>query len=114
MPAPSASAPRGPKAIALGAYACTHDYWVGAGASRMRRSDPTGSVTLLDDTTYRFLDNGGTGRYQLDPAAGTIAWLDGPMADKKPRRTTYRRNARTSQIDITFADAFDWSCGHNL
>jgi hypothetical protein len=71
-------------------------------------------VTLVDDDTYRFLDNGGSGRYQFDASAGTITWLDGPMVDKKPRRTTYRRNVHTTQVDIVFSDGFDWSCGHNL
>jgi hypothetical protein len=112
--APTSSAPSAPSAIALGSYACTHDYWTGASPTRTRRSDPTGSVTLIDDGRYRFLDDGGTGRYQLDGSTRTISWLDGPLADKKPRRTTYRRNVRTTQIDVVFADGFDWSCGHDL
>jgi len=115
-PAPSAttSALRAAAGLALGDYACTHDYWTGAMPNRQRRSDPTGAVKLLDGGTYRWLDDGATGRYTFDPATGNVAWVSGPIADKKPRRTTYRRNEHTSQIDITFSDGVDWSCGHNL
>lgn len=114
-PASSAApAPVLPASFAVGAYACTHDYWTGASPYRQRRSDPTGSITLLADGTYRWLDNGGTGHFRFDAASSAVTWVDGPLADKRPRKTTYRRNVRTSQIDITFADGVDWSCGHNL
>ena len=28
--------------------------------------------------------------------------------------TKHSRNVKTSQIDVLFADGFDWSCGKNL
>ncbi len=112
-PPPTASVAL-PASFAIGAYACTHDYWTGASPYRQRRSDPTGSITLRPDGTYRWLDGGGTGHFRFDAASRAVTWVDGPLADKRPRRTTYRRNVRTSQIDITFADDVDWSCGHDL
>ena len=81
--------------------------------NRTRQSTPVGSITLVDGATYRWLDNGGSGHYRIDDK-GTITWLDGPVADKKPKTSTYRKNVKTSQIDVVFADGFDWSCGKNL
>ena len=78
------------------------------------RSEPRGSFTLNPDGTYQWLDNGGSGQYQYDAASGQIAWLSGPLADKLPEKTTYRRNQQTTQIDVRFLDSFEWSCGHNL
>jgi hypothetical protein len=40
--------------------------------------------------------------------------LSGPLADRSPERTTYRRNQTTTQLDIRFGSANEWSCGHNL
>jgi hypothetical protein len=111
--APSASPKVAPPSVPSASYACTHDTWVGAMPNRTRQSTPVGSITLVDGATYRWLDNGGSGHYRIDEK-GTIAWLDGPIADKKPKKSTYRKNVKTSQIDVVFADGFDWSCAKNL
>lgn len=76
--------------------------------------DPKGSLLLRADGTYRLYDNGTNGRYRYDAATGRITWLTGQLADMKPERTTYRRNERTAQIEITLDDPYSWSCGINL
>ncbi|GLC27543.1 hypothetical protein [Roseisolibacter agri] len=119
-PAPAPAAPATPAtpawggALVLGSYACTYDYWSGAGAYRRMVSDPKGSLTLRADGTYRRLDNGGTGRYAYEAATGEIRWLTGPMAAMKPERTRFRRNQRTAQIDIRLSGVYEWSCGIDL
>ena len=119
-PVPAPAAPAKPAtpgwggALVPGSYACTYDYWSGAGAYRRMVSDPKGSLTLRADGTYRRLDNGGTGRYAYDAGTGEIRWLTGPMAEMKPERTRFRRNQRTAQIDIRLTGVYEWSCGINL
>lgn len=111
----SAAAPAraAPGQVVPGAYACTHDYWTGAMPYRQRHSDPVGTLTLSANGTYRWLSNGGGGSYRLGPG-GTLTFVSGPIAAKQPKSANYRVNQRTTQVDISFADGFDWSCGHNL
>jgi len=111
--ASSAPVRAAPGQLVPGAYACTHDYWTGAMPYRQRHSDPVGTITLAANGTYRWLSNGGGGTYRLG-AGGALTFLTGPIATKQPKSASYRVNQHTSQIDISFADGFDWSCGHNL
>jgi hypothetical protein len=106
--APAARAPDAGGALALGAYACTR--WMGPGQTQ----PPVGSITLLAGGNYRWLSNGGGGRYSYDPATGGLRFLTGPVAEKLPKKVTYQRNRTTSQIDLNFGYGVDWSCGHNL
>ena len=110
----SGSAASAAGAVVAGDYACTHDYWTGASPYRQRHSDPVGSITIAADGTYRWLSNGGSGRWAHDAATGAMSFPTGPIADKLPGEARYRLNQRTSQIDISFGDGVDWSCGHNL
>jgi hypothetical protein len=110
---PSAAASTG-RAVIPGEYACTHDYWTGAGPYRQRHSDPVGTITIAADGSYRWLSNGGGGRWAHDAATGGLSFSSGPIADKQPSEASYRLNQRTSQIDISFGDGVDWSCGHAL
>jgi hypothetical protein len=96
----------------LGEYACDEGHW-NVSAGRME-FEPRGYFVLREGGVYRWLDDGGEGGYRYDPDAGTIAWLSGPLADRRPEATTYRRNERTTQVDIRLADGVEWSCGHNL
>ena len=91
-----------------GAYACTR--WLAPGQTQ----PPVGTITLLVGGTYRWLSNGGGGRYSYDAASGALKFLTGPIADKLPKKVEYRVNQRTSQIDLNFGYGVDWSCGHNL
>ena len=106
-PAASAAAAGGGRLVP-GAYACTR--WAGPG----KPQPPLGSITLLAGGSYRWLSNGGSGRYSYDPATGALKFLTGPIADKLPKKVEYRVNRTTSQIDLNFGYGVDWSCGHNL
>ena len=111
---PASSAASAAGAVVAGDYACTHDYWTGASPYRQRHSDPVGTLTIASDGSYRWLSNGGGGRWVQDAARGALSFSSGPIADKRPSKASYRLNQRTSQIDISFGDGVDWSCGHNL
>lgn len=93
-------------ALEFGDYVC--DYRPNLNSARQGK----GTVTLLAGGQYRYL--GGRGRYRYDAKTGSVTWLSGPLADRRPERTTYRRNERTAQLDIRFGLANEWSCGHNL
>jgi tetratricopeptide (TPR) repeat protein len=101
-------------ALAYGGYQCTQDYFTGAVGSYRRQSDQKGTLSLKAGGSYSF--RGSAGRYSYDAASGAIKWLSGYLAaDSNTSR--FRRNVRTSQIDIAFHTAsgdLDWSCGHNL
>lgn len=93
-------------ALVLGDYVC--DYRPNLQTPRQQK----GTITLLAGDRYDYL--GDRGRLRYDAKNGSVAWLSGPLADRKPERTTYRRNERTTQLDIRFGEANEWSCGHNL
>jgi len=92
--------------LELGDYVC--DYRPNLSTPRQQK----GTISLLANGQYRYL--GTNGRFRYDQAKGAITWLSGPMADRRPERTTYRRNQNTTQLDIRFGEANEWSCGHNL
>ncbi len=91
--------------LAYGTYACTR--WLAPG----RTQPPVGSITLMAGGTYRWLDDGGSGRYGYDPATGAIRFLTGPIAAKLPKSAMFQPNVRVPQIDVNFGYGVDWSCG---
>jgi tetratricopeptide (TPR) repeat protein len=101
-------------ALAAGDYVCTQDYFTGGTGNYQRQSDQKGTLTVSAGGSYSFRGEGG--RYAYDAASGQIKWLSGYLAADS-NTSKYRRNQRTSQIDIAFHTAsgdLDWSCGHNL
>jgi tetratricopeptide (TPR) repeat protein len=101
-------------ALAYGDYQCTQDYFTGAVGTYQRQSDQKGSLSLRAGGAYTF--RGSSGRYSYDAGTGQIKWLSGYLAADS-NTSSFRRNVRTSQIDIAFHTAsgdLDWSCGHNL
>jgi hypothetical protein len=101
-------------ALAYGDYQCTQDYFTGAVGTYQRQSDQKGTLTLKAGGSYAF--RGSAGKYSYDSASGQIKWLSGYLAADS-NTSNFRRNVRTSQIDIAFHTAsgdLNWSCGHNL
>ncbi len=100
--------------LVYGDYVCTLARWdVG---QRRRVYDPKGYFKLNPDGTYRYLDNGQTGRYSYDPSSRQIRWLSGYFAEGGPTTTKYTPNVKVAQIDITFhtpSGDVEWSCGCN-
>jgi len=109
-----ASSGKGGGALVYGDYPCTQDYFTGAVGTYRRQSDPKGTLSLKAGGSYSF--RGSSGRYSYDAASGQIKWLSGYLAADS-NTSSFRRNVRSSQIDIAFHTAsgdLDWSCGHNL
>lgn len=98
--------------LVLGEYACDENHW--DVAARRMVFQPRGYFTLHPGGRYSWLDNGGEGSYRFDAGSSQIAWTSGPLAEKQPERTSYRRSQTTTQIDILFTENVEWSCGHNL
>lgn len=98
--------------LVLGEYACDENHW--DVAARRMVFQPRGYFTLHPGGRYRWLDDGGEGSYQFNADSSQIAWTSGPLAEKQPQRSSYRRNQTTTQIDILFTENVEWSCGHNL
>jgi hypothetical protein len=99
--------------LAFGSYDCTEDTYTGVNGNYTRTSQNRG-ILLLSSGRYTF--RGTTGTYVYDPASGVIRWSTGYLT-ASPNVSTYRRNERTSQIDIAFKTnlgTLNWSCGTNL
>lgn len=95
--------------IKYGPYVCK-DVIVRPG--EMTRFEPKGSFTLEPDGTYRWLANGGTGRYTFDAATNTIAWISGHLS-AAPNRTTYRPSTSVAGIEIEWSPVYRWQCGNS-
>jgi len=100
--------PESHAALSLGTYTCDYKPTFKSPARQM------GTITLLEGGVYQYLSNGGSGRYHHDVASGVITWQSGPLRERRPARTTYRRNRNTAQFDILFTGVYEWSCGRNL
>ena len=114
-PAPPADVPAAASASGepvLGEYACDESSW-NVSAGRMD-FQPRGYFVLEVGGRYRWLDNGGGGTFGYDDSTKRISWLTGPLADKQAEYSEYRRNEKTTQVDIHFTEDVEWSCGHNL
>lgn len=109
---PAAAALSGVGDLVTGDYACDEGHW--SMSEQRMIYQVRGAFTLHPDGTYRWLDNGGSGTFRYDADTRQVTWLTGPLADKQSRMTTYKRNEKTTQIDIRFTDDVEWSCGHNL
>ncbi|MGV3530286.1 MAG: tetratricopeptide repeat protein [Flavisolibacter sp.] len=98
--------------LVLGTYVCTHTVWRGAGVNGgFAPPEQKGSFTLLANGTYRWLDNGGTGRYRYDAATGNITWLSGPLADKQVKSSGFQPGKNIAQITLNFSEDYRWECG---
>lgn len=98
--------------LVLGTYVCTHTVWRGAGINGgFAPPEQKGSFTLLANGTYRWLDNGGTGRYRYDAATGNLTWLSGPLADKQVKSSGFQPGKSIAQITLNFSNNYRWECG---
>jgi tetratricopeptide (TPR) repeat protein len=99
--------------LVYGKYTCTQTVYNGAGASPAFSYPYKGYFELKSDGTYRWLDNGGTGRYQYDAATGTITWLSGYFKNVSIQSTRYQVNKSTVQMTVNFTGSYRWECGCN-
>lgn len=98
-------------ALTMGAYVCKQTIWNGPNAVPQFSYQTHGTLHLKADGTYRWLDNGKTGRYSYDAKTGNIKWLSGHMAGYDVKSSVYQPNEKVPQITVSFTDTYRWECG---
>ncbi|WP_210489214.1 hypothetical protein [Rufibacter aurantiacus] len=99
--------------LQYGNYTCHQSVWNGPNASPAYRFDYKGYFALKKDGTYRWLDNGGTGKYRYNPKTGAITWLSGPMKNNAPTSSRYQPGTKVAQVTVEFSKDYRWECGCN-
>lgn len=107
---PSAPAPAPGGALVYGNYVCSETIWNGPNRNPAFRSEYRGYFELKADGTYRWLDDGETGRYRYDARTGVVTWLSGKFAGGgAPQSTVYRRSGASGLMTINFSDNLRWN-----
>ena len=116
-PKPAPAKPADPKAggkLVLGSYVCDYQQYQGnTGFGSAYKSVYQGYFLLKADGTYRWLDNGGTGKYSYDAKTGRITWLSGHMKTIAPLSTSFTDGQKVASIKVKFSDNYTWGCGCN-
>ncbi|MEO6683072.1 MAG: hypothetical protein ABIN48_09610 [Ginsengibacter sp.] len=97
--------------LVFGNYTCHVSVWNGPNATPAFRNDYKGYFALKKDGSYRWLDNGATGKFTYDKITGELKWLSGYFKGNKPKITQYQSGNKMAQITITFSDNNRWECG---
>ncbi|HEV2832377.1 MAG TPA: hypothetical protein VGW31_10400 [Hanamia sp.] len=97
--------------LLYGNYTCHVSVWNGPNVSPAYRYDYKGYFALKKDGSYRWLDDGATGKFTYNAATGELKWLSGYFKGYKPKITQYQPGNKTAQITITFSDNYRWECG---
>lgn len=98
--------------LVYGTYVCTHTVWRGAGVNGgFAPPEQKGSFTLFANGTYRWLDNGGSGRFGYDAGTGSLTWLSGPLAEKQVQSSGFQPGKNIAQITFNFTEDYRWECG---
>ena len=100
-------------ALIFGNYNCTETRWNGPNASPAYSFPPKGYFALKPNGTYRWLDDGETGKYAYDAKTGTIIWLSGYFANIAKKPSKFQVGTTVSQITVNFSDSYKWECGCN-
>ena len=100
--------------LVLGSYVCDYQQYQGNnGFGAAYKTVYQGYFLLKSDGTYRWLDNGGTGKYRYDAKTGKITWLSGHMKTIAPLSTTFTDGQKVASIKVKFSDNYTWGCGCN-
>ena len=116
-PAPTPAKPAIPVSggkLVYGAYTCHETVWNGPNTVPAYRHIYKGYFELNPNGTYRWLDNGGTGRYSYNKTTGTITWLSGPLKNKAPMASKYKPGNTVAQVSLNFTKDYGWECGCDL
>ncbi len=97
--------------LVFGNYNCTETVWNGPKAAQPYSFPQKGYFQLKSDGTYRWLDNGKTGKYSYDETTGTIKWLSGYLFDMQAKISQYQGNKQVPQITVNFSADYRWECG---
>jgi tetratricopeptide (TPR) repeat protein len=116
-PKPTPAKPAEPNAggkLVLGSYVCDYQQYQGnTGFGSAYKTVYQGYFLLKADGTYRWLDNGGTGKYSYDAKTGRITWLSGHMKTIAPLSTNFTDGQKVASIKVKFSDNYTWGCGCN-
>jgi hypothetical protein len=97
--------------LLYGNYTCHVSVWNGPNVSPAYRFDYKGYFALKKEGSYRWLDDGATGKFTYNATTGELKWLSGYFKGFKPQITRYQTGDKTAQITITFSDTYRWECG---
>ncbi len=97
--------------LVYGNYTCHVTVWRGPNMSPAYRYDYKGYFALKKDGTYRWLDDGATGKFTYDKTTGKLNWVSGYFKGNQPKKTEYQVGKKMAQITITFSDNLRWECG---
>lgn len=95
--------------LVMGNYTCHQTVYNGAGASPAFSYKYHGYFELKKDGTYRWLDNGATGRYTYDARTGNLKFVSGQLASA--RSASYQKGTTVAQITVNFTEDYRWECG---
>lgn len=99
-------------ALVFGNYVCSETVWNGPNRSPAYRHEPKGYFQLKSNGTYRWLDDGITGKYTYDSKTGVIKFSSGQFASIA--KTSKFQNGKTvAQITVNFSESYKWECGCN-
>lgn len=99
-------------ALVYGDYNCSETVWNGPNQSPAYRYISKGYFQLKDDGTYRWLDNGVTGKYTYDAKTGSIKFLSGHLAPTV-KTAQFQPGEKVAQITLNFSESYRWECGCN-
>jgi tetratricopeptide (TPR) repeat protein len=109
-PSPANKAVYGGKLV-YGNYTCTETVWNGPNAAQPYSFPRKGYFELKSDGTYRWLDNGSTGKYSYNEKTGEVKWLSGHLANMQAKTSQYQGNKQVPQITVNFSANYRWECG---
>jgi tetratricopeptide (TPR) repeat protein len=96
--------------LVYGNYNCRETVWNGPNAAQPYSFPQKGYFELKPDGTYRWLDNGKTGRYSYDAKTGNIKWLSGYLFDLQAKTSQFQGNKQVPQITVNFSADYRWEC----
>lgn len=98
--------------LVYGTYVCSETVWSGSNTNGgFQPPIQRGSFSLKPDGTYRWLDNGNTGRYRYNAQTGNVTWLSGPLLEKQVRTSQFQPGKNIAQITLNFSESYRWECG---
>jgi tetratricopeptide (TPR) repeat protein len=97
--------------LVFGNYTCTETVWNGPNASQPYSFPTKGYFELKSNGTYRWLDNGTTGKYSYNEKTGEIKWLSGYLANMQAKTSQYQGKKQIPQITVNFSADYRWECG---
>ena len=99
-------------ALVFGNYNCSETVWNGPNQTPAYRHVPKGYFQLKSNGTYRWLDDGATGKYTYDAKTGNLKFLSGYLAPIA-KSSKYQTGTTVAQITVNFSESYKWECGCN-